>query len=110
MQLQERAEVQEDAIATLRQELQRVLVEVRGLRQAHMTYQCLRVVWGLTSAWPPQRDDLRKERAVLVHNISSLFRTAQEELERKDAEIKDLRARVAVQPLPPPPRLPPGSS
>ncbi len=39
MQLQERAEVQEDAIATLRQELQRVLVEVRGLRQAHMTYQ-----------------------------------------------------------------------
>ncbi len=31
--------MQEDAIATLRQELQRVLVEVRGLRQAHMTYQ-----------------------------------------------------------------------
>jgi len=38
-QLQERAEVQEDAIATLQQELQRVLAEVRGLHQAQLVYQ-----------------------------------------------------------------------
>ena len=54
-----------------------------------------------------QRDSLQQERAVLVHNISCLFKTAQLEIERKDAEIKDLRARVAAQQLPPPPPLPP---
>ncbi len=51
----------------------------------------------------PQRDALQKERAVLVRNISCLFKTAQLEIERKDGEIKDLRARVAAQQLPPPP-------
>ena len=44
---------------------------------------------------------------MLVRNISCLFKTAQLEIERKDAEIKDLRKRVAAQQLPPPPPLPP---
>ena len=57
-----------------------------------------------------QRDSLQQERAVLVRNISCLFKTAQLEIERKDAEIRDLRARVAAQQLPPPPPLPPTKS
>lgn len=38
-----------------------------------------------------QAEALRKENAVLATNISSLFRTAQLELERKNKEIAALR-------------------
>ena len=38
-----------------------------------------------------QAEALRKENAVLATNISSLFRTAQLELERKNKEIATLR-------------------
>ena len=37
---------------------------------------------------------LRGERKVLVHNMSCLFRTAQDELRRKDARIADLQGQV----------------
>lgn len=40
-----------------------------------------------------QVETLRIEKAVLCTNISSLYKTAQLEIERKDAEIKELRAR-----------------
>lgn len=38
-----------------------------------------------------QTDTLRLEKAVLCTNISSLYKTARLEIERKDAEIKSLR-------------------
>jgi hypothetical protein len=38
-----------------------------------------------------QADTLRTEKAVLCTNISSLYKTARLEIERKDAEIKSLR-------------------
>jgi hypothetical protein len=41
----------------------------------------------------PQRDSLAQENAVLRTNISSLFRTAQLEMQRKTAEIAELRRR-----------------
>ena len=37
---------------------------------------------------------LRAERKVLVHNMSCLFRTAQDELRRKDVRIADLQGQV----------------
>jgi len=37
---------------------------------------------------------LRAERKVLVHNMSCLFRTAQDELRRKDARIADLQGQL----------------
>jgi len=36
---------------------------------------------------------LSKERETLVRNISCLFKTAQMEIQRKDAELKQLRER-----------------
>ena len=41
----------------------------------------------------PQRDSLAQENTVLKTNISSLFRTAQLEMQRKQAEIAELRRR-----------------
>lgn len=38
-----------------------------------------------------QRDRLKEERGVLVRNISCLFKTAKLELDRKSAEISELR-------------------
>jgi hypothetical protein len=38
-----------------------------------------------------QTETLRGEKAVLCTNISSLYKTARLEIERKDAEIKSLR-------------------
>lgn len=42
-----------------------------------------------------QNKKLAEANQVLVRNISCLFKTAQLEVERKDAEIKDLRQREA---------------
>ena len=42
-----------------------------------------------------QRDRLQGERKILVRNISCIFRTAQEELSRKNEEIESLRRNLA---------------
>ena len=40
--------------------------------------------------------ELRAQNAVLITNISAIFKTAQAELARKDALIADLRQRCAL--------------
>ncbi|KAK9865645.1 hypothetical protein WJX84_004069 [Apatococcus fuscideae] len=45
-----------------------------------------------------ERDQLTEEKTILSRNISCLFKTAQLEIDRKDAEIKKMRARLAQQP------------
>lgn len=57
---------------------------------------------------PVQRDELQKERDILVRNISCLFKTAQLELERKEEELRELRRTPGGggRPLPPPPPPP----
>jgi len=42
-----------------------------------------------------QHNTLTNERKVLVRNISTIYRTAVLELERKSAEIKGLRSQLA---------------
>ena len=46
-----------------------------------------------------QRNELRRENAVLIRNISCIFKTARMELDRKDQELHKLR-----QPPGPPPQ------
>ena len=46
-----------------------------------------------------QRNELRGENAVLIRNISCIFKTARMELDRKDQELHKLR-----QPPGPPPQ------
>ena len=42
-----------------------------------------------------QNEELEQQRSTLATNISSLYKTAKLELQRKDAEIKELRERWA---------------
>lgn len=41
--------------------------------------------------WPMQREELQAERAILLRNMSCIFKTAQLELQRKDEQLRELR-------------------
>jgi uncharacterized coiled-coil protein SlyX len=50
---------------------------------------------GRVAALTREGDALKRDKEVLLTNISSLFNTAKLEIERKDNEIKELRERLA---------------
>ena len=99
-ELEERAAAQAAQVATLSAQVAELTTEV-----GHGTVPslpCMAHVPGIfthTSSkltldcCGAQRDSLTQENAVLRTNISSLFRTAQLEIERKTAEIAGLRRR-----------------
>lgn len=89
VQLKTKLQAKEEEMQSLQAELSKALAEVylsrflTGHRPDHTLMSTLFAAL--------QTARLSKERETLVRNISCLFKTAQMEIQRKDAELKQLR-------------------